>query len=170
VSSEVITRVLRRLSAVYGEPQTEFTEELFGEFARALAAYRADILTNAVDRVIRDRAFPTWPTVGEVVKACREVADEMADKYVPERVPPPREYKPVDQHVAEALLRRARASINAGNSFNEIVARKRAWEADTGSRCTIDVKWPWGEEVRDSDGTIVPIGYEKARNRRRGAA
>lgn len=170
MSSEVITRVLRRLSAVYGEPQTEFTEDLFTEFAKALAAYRADILTNAVDRVIRDRAFPTWPTVGEVVKACRDVADEMADKYVPERVAAPREYKGVDQDTASKLLARARAAINAGNSFDEIVARKRAWEADTGKRCIIDVKWPWGEEVQDSDGMIVPVGYDKKRNARRSAA
>lgn len=157
--SDHVAKAMRRLVAVYGEPKTEFGEDLFDEFNAALSGFRGDVLTKGVDRIVRDRAYQNWPTVGEVVKACRDIADEMADKHVPSGQFENRKYEPVDQKIAERLLTAAMKGLDPRNSFPAIQARADAWHRQTGVPCCIKVSEPWGQEVKDIHGRIVPIGW-----------
>ena len=153
-------KVLRRFIVVYGEPKNVEPRELFAEFFAALANFRSDILGKAADRVIRDRIFPTWPTVGETVKACRDVADELDDKHIPQIPREAREHKPIDQEVAKDLLAKAHAGLDPRNSFVGIQARARAWASHHNCKVIIDVDAQWGCEVVDEHGRIVPIGWK----------
>lgn len=158
--TEHVSKAMRRLAAVYGEPQTEFKPELFAEFFAALSGFRGDVLAKAVDRVVRERHFPTWPTVGEVVKACRDVADEIADKFSPDKPKEHRRYEPVDQEVAKALLSKAMASLDKKNQFEGIRSRARAWARNNNCKVTMFPNAEdWGTEVIDEYGRIVPIGW-----------
>lgn len=159
--SEHVSKAIRRLAAVYGEPKTDYKPELFAEFISALENYRSDVVAYGVDRVIRDRAYPTWPTVGEVVKACRDVADEMSDKCHPAgSAPNGRTYDPVDQATAKELLTKAMAGMDTRNNFVSIRARAGAWVKHHNCRVTTDVDAPWGQEVVDEFGRVVPIGWK----------
>jgi hypothetical protein len=151
-----VTKAIRRLLAVYGEPKTDETEILFEEFAKALTGFRADILAKGVDAVIKDRAFSNWPTVGEVVQACRDASEAMADRYEPQKQVY-RKSDPVPEAVARALLEGFNKTMTAGNAFADIVARM---PREAGA--TIDVSRPWGEEVHDAWGNIVPIRKRNA--------
>lgn len=157
--SDHVAKAMRRLVAVYGEPKTEFGEDLFDEFNAALSGFRGDVLTKGVDRIVRDRAYQNWPTVGEVVKACRDVADEMADKHIPSEPVQSRKHEPVDQQVAANLLADAMSHMDERNKFTAIQARADAWHRQTGVPCRIKVSSPWGKEVVDVQGRIVPIGW-----------
>lgn len=66
--------VIERLFRLYGEPNRISPEDMDGfleEYADALEGYAPNILAKAMDRVRDNHAYPTWPTVGEIVKACR---------------------------------------------------------------------------------------------------
>ncbi len=151
MNHDVVNKVIRRLVIAYGEPQIENPDDLFEEFSKALAGTRGDILTKGVDLVIRERVFPGWPTVGEVVKACRSVAQENARPEI-EKPVEHREPSPEERERVSTLLRSVMKTLDAGNSFAEI---RRRCPMDKGA--TIDVSAPWGEEVRDGRGNIVPI-------------
>lgn len=156
-----INKAIRRLLAVYGTPKTEEPEILFDEFAKALSGFRSDILVNGIDRVIRERAFSAWPTVGETVKACRDVCGEMADR-VPQQ--PAADYSrrtPVPSVVAKALLQGFAKTMEAKNTFNDIKLRYDLWHRTHGCKVFLDVSKPWGEEVYDEFGRVVPIGWPK---------
>ena len=159
MSREVMDKVVRRFIVLYGEPKDVEPKELFAEFFKALGSFRGDILTKGADEVIRNHTFPTWPTVGEVVKSCRAVAESLADRYVREEPPktPPRE--PVSPKVAKALLEGFRHSMNSGNDFAGIRKRAHAWAKHHNCKVTMNVSAPWGEEVVDQYGRIVPIGW-----------
>lgn len=158
--SAEITKAIRRLLAVYGTPKTDEPDILFEEFTKALSGFRTDILAKGVDRVIKDRAFSTWPTVGEVVKACRDVCDEMADSQAPVQQDYPKR-EPVAPEVARALMQGFAKSMDAKNTFNDIKLRYELWHRTHGCKVFIDVSKPWGEEVWDEYGRIVPIGWPK---------
>ena len=157
--SAEITKAIRRLLAVYGEPKTDEPELLFEEFEKALTGMRADLLVKGVDAVIKNRAFSTWPTVGEVVQACRDASAAMADNYAPEhqRFPKSAPSRAVDPAEAKRLLDSFTKSMGSGNSFAEIIARV---PREAGS--TVNVERPWGEEVQDQHGNIVPIRKRSA--------
>jgi len=156
-----ITKSIRRLLAVYGTPKTDEPEILFDEMSKALSGFRTDILTKGVDRIIKDRSFSTWPTVGEVVKACRDACDEMGDRYAVER-PNYQRREPVPPEVAKALLQGFAKTMEAKNTFKDIKLRYDLWHRKHGCRVFLDVSKPWGEEVWDERGRIVPIGWPKA--------
>lgn len=158
--SAEITKAIRRLMAVYGTPKTDEPQILFDEFAKALSGFRTDLLAKGVDRVIKDRAFSTWPTVGEVVKACRDVCEEMADKHVVE-FPKPDRRAPVPPDVAKALLQGFAKTMEAKNTFADIKLRYDLWYRTHGCKVFMDMSKPWGEEVWDVYGRIVPIGWPK---------
>lgn len=158
--SEHVSKAMRRLAAVYGEPQTEFKPELFAEFVSALSGFRGDVLAKAVDRVVRERHFPTWPTVGEVVKACRDVADELADKYSPQRPKEQRRYEPVEQELAKELLAKAMIGLDPRNNFEDIRRRARGWARENNCKVTVHPAAAWGCEVVDEYGRVVPIGWK----------
>lgn len=156
MNADVLNKVIRRLAAVYGEPQVDEPSELFQEFSKALAGTRGDLLTKGVDTVIKERVFSGWPTVGEVVKACRDAGEAIADRYVPE----PPKYStsdPVPPEIAKALLEGFHRTMAASNSFADIVARTPRTQGST-----IDVSTVWGCEVCDHDGNIVPIRKRSA--------
>lgn len=157
-----VTKAIRRLLAVYGTPKTDEPDILFEEFRKALTGFRADILAKGVDAVIKDRAFSNWPTVGEVVQACRDVSAAMSDSFAPEHKKFGHDWKkaPVDPIIAKALLDGFNKTMNAGNTFADINARATAWARFHRCKVTIDVSKPWGEEVVDEYGRIVPIKWK----------
>lgn len=75
MNQTVYTHVIRRFLTVYGAPKVPAPDELFAEFSKALKDFSSAIIEPAIDRVIADHAYPTWPTVGEVVKAARAQAE-----------------------------------------------------------------------------------------------
>lgn len=156
MNADVLNKVIRRLAAVYGEPQVDEPSELFQEFSKALAGTRGDLLTKGVDTVIKERVFSGWPTVGEVVKACRDAGEALADRYTPEK-PVYRNSDPVPPVVAKALLDGFTKAMNSGNCFADIVARTPRAQGST-----IDVSADWGQEVLDPSGNIVPIRKRSA--------
>lgn len=158
--SAEITKAIRRLMAVYGTPKTDEPQILFDEFAKALSGFRTDLLAKGVDRVIKDRAFSTWPTVGEVVKACRDVCDEMLDRNVPEHQTYPKR-EPVKPEIAKALLQGFSRTMDAKNTFADIKLRYDLWYRAHGCKVFMDLSKPWGQEVWDERGRIVPIGWPK---------
>lgn len=152
-----VPNALRRLAAVYGDPQTEFKGELIAEFKAALAPYRADILTKAIDRVIRERAFPTWPTVGEVVKACREVSDEMADRNF-SQPSPVYDKPPVSQEQAAKLMGYARHFMDPRRAYPALMDSARAWARHHGCKVTVDVDQD--PPMWDEHGRTIPFGWK----------
>ncbi len=76
--SFVKTLVLARFLNLYGSPKCDDEAEFFGEFHKALNGYCEKVLRIALDRVVRNRLYPTWPTVGEVNRMCAEVSAELA--------------------------------------------------------------------------------------------
>lgn len=159
MNQEVNQRVLRRFMTVYGEPNTVDPDGLFEEFSKALGGTRPDILTKGVDRVIKAHTFPAWPTVGEVVKECRLVADELADKFQGKEEPKNTWREPVAPEVAKALMAGFNRTMAAKNTFDDIAARASAWARHHGVSVSVDVSAPWGKEAVDSMGRIVPIGW-----------
>ncbi len=156
MSRDVMDKVLRRLIVVYGEPKDVEPKELFAEFFKALGSYRGDILSKATDLVIRERAFPGWPTVGEVVKACREVSDEMADRHI-EQPSPVYDKPPVTPEVAKRLLGQATQFLDPMRSFPNIMASARKWARDHNCKVTVDVSE--NPPMWDEHGSVIPFGY-----------
>lgn len=78
--SFVKTLVLARLLNLYGSPKCDDEAEFFGEFQKALGGYCEQVLRIALDRVVRNRLYSTWPTVGEVNLTCAEVSAELAPR------------------------------------------------------------------------------------------
>ena len=160
MNQDVITKVIRRLQTVYGAPQSDYPAELFAEFSAALAPYRSDILTKGVDRVIRERAFSTWPTVGEVVKACREVCEEMADKTFNQ---PVAEYakEPVSKEAATRLMGMARQMLDPRRSFPNMMDTARAWARH--HMCKVPVDVDQDPPMFDEHGREIPFGWKPGR-------
>lgn len=157
MTRDVMDKVVRRLIVVYGEPKDVEPRELFAEFFKALESYRSDILGKATDRVIRERAYPTWPTVGEMVKACREVSEEMVDRTFNQPSP---EYTkpPVSQETAVRLMGAARQALDHRRSFPNMMATARAWARAHNCKVTVDVdEWPY---MWDEHGTEIPFGWK----------
>ena len=149
MSQTVFSKVIRRFGTVYGTPNVPDQNALYDEFCKALGGYSASILENAVDAVIRNHEYPTWPTVGEVVKAARAF---VASTFKPDVSPPVVEWPPpTPEQKARADHQQRQMHLSAiGNSFVDIQRR-----CPRGG--SINIAAPWGEEVRDSGGNIIPI-------------
>jgi hypothetical protein len=160
MTQAVADKVLKRLHTLFGAPNTDSPPGLYAEFSAALAPYRSDILSKAVDRVRADRAFPGWPTVGELVKACREVSEEMVDRTFNQPSP---EYTkpPVSQETAVRLMGAARQALDPRRSFPNIMASARAWARDHNCKVTVGVVG--GHPMVDEHGRAVPFGYGTTR-------
>ena len=89
MNQTVYTHVIRRFLTVYGAPKVPAPDELFAEFSKALKDFSGAIIEPAIDRVIADHAYPTWPTVGEVVKAVRAQAERNYRPVISVAEPPP---------------------------------------------------------------------------------
>jgi hypothetical protein len=66
---------LERLTVVYGEPETSDNAGFFDEYRRGLGEYSADVMDRAIDRMLRERKFRSWPTIGELRKHANEVLE-----------------------------------------------------------------------------------------------
>lgn len=149
-------KLVQRMCVMYGPPDTEDPPAWFAEMDRLLKGYRDDILDKAGDLILRTNRTGRFPSVSMFVTACTDVAEgfESFKKLKPEDY----HKKPVDPVEAKRLLESFMKSIHSGNSFADIVARL---PMEPGS--TINMERPWGEEVHDAQGNIVPI-------RKKGAA
>lgn len=65
--------VLDQFQDLYGDPKRDDLEAFFEKYEKALAGWSDEILTRAVDIVIREHEFPSWPMPGAVTKACQRV-------------------------------------------------------------------------------------------------
>lgn len=156
--SHVFPAMIDRFLTVYGRPKSDNPSGFIDEYAKALSGFSAVILDKAASRIMSTHEYPTWPALGECVKICREIAWELNPPPKPEPVPV-LEKKHVGPDRISALLKEAMGQGLAGdNDFEAIVAR-----CPRGGK--IDVSAPWGQEVTDRHGNIVPI-----RERRKGWA
>lgn len=156
MTQAVADKVLKRLHTLYGAPNTDNPPELYKEFSAALAPYRSDILSKAVDRVRAERSFPGWPTVGELVKACRDVSEEMTDRTF-NQPSPTFGKEPVSQEVATRLLGQARQLLDTRRSFPNLMATARAWARHHNCKVTVDVDQD--PPMIDEHGRVVPFGW-----------
>lgn len=86
----VLQAVVSRFVTLYGEPRTDSAEALYSEYVRALKDFDQEALEAAVDEIIKQHTFPTWPTPGEVYKqALTEAAKLYAKRKKPEPSPEP---------------------------------------------------------------------------------
>ncbi len=157
MTQAVADKVLKRLHTLYGAPNTDSPPDLYAEFAAALAPYRSDILSKAVDRVRSDRAFPGWPTVGELVKACREVSDEMVDRTFNQ---PSATYDkpPVSPEQAAKLMGFAKHFMDPRRSFPALMDSARAWARHHACKVTVDVDQD--PPMWDEHGRTIPFGWK----------
>lgn len=142
-------KLVQRLCLMYGPPETENIDAWFAEMDRLLKGYREDILDKAADLIFRTHKRVGFPPLSVIVTACVDTAEGMATfkKLKPEDY----HKKLVDPEQAKALLAGFSKSMEEKNTFRDITARCSA----VGS--TIDLTRPWGEEVHDRNGNIVPI-------------
>ena len=149
MSQTVFTKVIRRFGTVYGIPNVPDQDALYDEFCKALCGYSAVILEKTVDRVIRSHEYPTWPTVGEVVKAASSVASSTVKLEISRsevELPPP---TPEQKARADDQRRQMQSSM-FGNTFVDIQRRCPRYGS-------IDISAPWGEEVLDLRGNVISI-------------
>jgi hypothetical protein len=156
MKQDIYDLMLSRFITIYGDPKTDNAEAFLDEFASALEGFSPEIVSKAANKILRTHEYPTWPSLGECVKSCREVAWELNPPTKPE---PARAIKKkhVGQDRVQALLKQAMGQgLNGDNDFEAIIAR-----CPRGG--SVDVSAPWGEEVRDRNGNVVPIRQRKGR-------
>jgi hypothetical protein len=91
----VLAAVVSRFVTLYGEPRTDNHEALYSEYVRALKDFDQEALELAVDEVVKQHTFPTWPMPGEVYKqALVEAAKLHAKRPKPTRDPELSEPRP----------------------------------------------------------------------------
>lgn len=66
--------VFVRFRALYGEPNSPDPDLFLDLYEEALGGYSDEILDAAVQVVIAEHDYNTWPKPGTVVKACKNVA------------------------------------------------------------------------------------------------
>lgn len=156
MSQDIFAKVILRLTNTYGAPNVPDPEALSAEFCKALKGYNPSYLEAALDKIIRSRTFPGWPTVGEVVAEVAAVAASRtkAPEHVKFNLEPPAEKKYVDPSRVKDLMAGFQKALTGNNSFEAIIER-------TPIGGTADVDAPWGMEVTDKDGRIVPIRQKK---------
>ncbi|CCB64450.1 hypothetical protein [Hyphomicrobium sp. MC1] len=156
MSQVVFTKVVKRLLNVFGPPSVPDPDALYEEFGKALKGFSESILDEAIDRVMREHVYASWPSLGECVKHCRNVAYERSPRSAPEhqKLSEDLDKPSVDEATAKQLMASFNSSLLVGNSFDAIVDR-----CPIGG--TVDVSAPWGMEVTDKDGKIVPIRKRK---------
>lgn len=115
MNQTVYTHVIRRFLTVYGAPKVPAPDELFAEFSKALKDFSGAIIEPAIDRVIADHAYPTWPTVGEVVKAVRAQAERNYRPVISVAEPPPPPLTDEQRARANEIYRCALAALNQAN-------------------------------------------------------
>jgi hypothetical protein len=74
MSQVVFQNVIRRFLTVYGAPNTHDEAAYFDEYIRALSKVSESLLKSAVDEIIDNRTFSSWPTVGEIRNTVNSVA------------------------------------------------------------------------------------------------
>jgi hypothetical protein len=81
--------VIERFTNLFGEPKTPNPVGFIAEYEHALSGYSAGLLRRAVDSVIAEHRFSTWPTIGKVKGAADSLAisdvDHQRGPSTPER-------------------------------------------------------------------------------------
>lgn len=159
MSEVVFKKVVKRLLNVFGPPTNGDPEDVFAEFDKAFRGYTADVLEAAIDRVMKEHVYASWPTVGEVMAAVQAVLAARGTGRAPEHVKfsvvsSRADKAPVDPAEAIRLMSSFTKSIEANNDFPAIIER-----CPIGGN--VDMRRPWGEEVHDRNGKIVPIRKRK---------
>lgn len=150
MSDAVYSKMLIRFITVYGEPKTDDTAAFMREYETAMDGFSNAILDRATAMILKSHTYPTWPTVGECFKACTRAAEELAPRLPPERAPIDHDKPGADPVLANILREEATKALDAGNSFADIKRR-----CPTGGK--INLSAPWGREVTDSNGDVVPV-------------
>jgi len=116
----VTAKVLERLARMYGTPKhTNDVDGFFDEFERVLAYYDDDVLEAAVSDVISHRAYPTWPTVGEINAACENRLPAKSSTARPVYRPEPDWPEPSPEAKArvQELVQQAKKNIAMGRIY-----------------------------------------------------
>jgi hypothetical protein len=144
----VFPLMLDRFMTLYGAPKTENDAGFIREYALALGGFSDAILERATGKIVASHGFASWPVLGECVRVCREVAEDISPRPAP--LPPPVKNAPPEGRGTSILREVCTPGLYAKNSFPHILAR-----CPHGG--SIDISAPWGQEVRDARGNVVPI-------------
>lgn len=79
---------IKRMTVVYGAPDTDDVPAFLGEYIRQLKTYSDDVLDAALDRMLRTRRYKSWPTIADCLSA---VHDVLALRGAAASSPPPKE-------------------------------------------------------------------------------
>lgn len=72
--------LVKRLSVIYGEPDSHDPKAYIDEVTRLTDKYSQGVLGDASDLVISTHRYKTWPTPAQCVQACKQIVEEQADK------------------------------------------------------------------------------------------
>lgn len=132
--------VIARFTATYGEPNTSDPEAFMAEYSRALGGFPSPILERAIDRVIDEHEFNSWPKVGTCVKACRRLTPEPVIEF-PKHMDEPLPQRTAEQKaMARKIADQFRATVGRNNFIDPEPRRslprvdRDAWNARFGRR------------------------------------
>lgn len=119
--------MLDRFSAVYGQPDTPNPKLFIAEWVRSFHKACPEALSATVDRVIDNRQYRGWPTIGEVRRELADLCEERAGHRAMKALPPPEPKAPTaDERVRmSAMAKDLLKKLKAGASI-EIRARPQA--------------------------------------------
>lgn len=71
----VYDAMLSRFAMICDAPEVPDKIKFMAEYARILAGYSKDELSEATDRILRLRRYKTWPSIAECVGACEDARE-----------------------------------------------------------------------------------------------
>lgn len=120
--------VADRFVALYGPPQTTNPALYYAEWSRVFDGMDAEILSAAVDRLVKQHKFAAWPTIGELTAAVEAVREEIEARRAERRLrlAPPREHQPTDRERARAakVMVELRRFIR-GNTYDDLLKGRK---------------------------------------------
>lgn len=130
--ADVAALVFERFTNLYGEPKhTPNPEAFFEEYERALGPYSDKLLEKAVELVIAEHTYTTWPTIGRICKALERVTPppRPADTSRDDRaLPPP---SPIAKENVRRLVEEAKAEMSLRQASQTPAERLRTYPSAT---------------------------------------
>ncbi len=134
--ADVQILVLDRFQKLYGDPKRSDMEAFFEEYEIALMGWNEDVLRRAVDIVVREHEYPSWPMPGAVHKACERVAPT---RQVTPNYPDPERVHLTDQQ---------HAAMDEAYAKTRAVLQKTADGLELGKRPLPDTSRPAFEKMQ----------------------
>lgn len=92
--------MLDRFAAVYGQPETPNPKLYIAEWVRSFHKACPEALSVTVDRIIDERKYRTWPTIGDVRIELEYVCEKRQAHRAMKALPPPQPKAPTAEERA----------------------------------------------------------------------